>query len=100
MTRKEVKAIMKAEVKALAEAIRLGKTGRKPANLNDFNSEAYRYLDTNRTKFRHLHIVYCAMKGTSYDRIETPSKDNLPNEYLLEKIKTKYESMLDQEAAA
>lgn len=100
MKRQEVKAIMKAEVKALAAEIRLGKSGRKPANLNESNRQALSYLDENRAAFRHLHIVYCLMKGTAYESIEKPSEKNPPNAYVLDKLRKKYEGMISEEVAA
>lgn len=56
---------------------------RKEYNQGDLDSIIYK----NKFEYRHYHIAYCELNGTSRDRIEQPSKNNLPDEEYIKKIK-------------
>ncbi len=94
MTYREVIAKMKSELKSLALKIKIGKSGRKPANFNDSNSIQYTDLESNRYAFRHLHIVYCEMRGRSRDEIEQPARDNQPSAYKITTYHEQYSNMV------
>ena len=97
MTFKELKNKIKEEQKVLAEAIRNGKTGRKPKNRTDDNIGDYNGLEWNQHDYRHRHIIYCNMfNNTPYESIEQPRDGNAPSSYMLESIKKEWEGMLDE----
>jgi len=97
MTYKELKNRIKEEQKSLAQAIRNGKSGRKPRNRNDDNIPDWNTLESNQHTYRHQHIVYCNMfNRTPYGLIEQPRDNNTPSKYYLEQIQKQWESELDE----
>ena len=97
MTYKELKNRIKEEQKSLAQAIRNGKSGRKPVNRCNDNTGDWNTLESNQHTFRHQHIVYCDMfNGTPYNAIEQPRDNNKPSKYYLEQLKNKWEEELDE----
>ena len=46
-------------------------------------------------EFRHNHIAYCELRGTPYDKIESPSIYNPPNGSLIEKIKIEWKKKIE-----
>ena len=56
-----------------------------------------------RTRYRHLHIVYCLARGKTLDQIEPKVRDqgtcwaNTPNSSLIENIKKEYGLEEDRE---
>jgi len=97
MTYKELKNRIKEEQKSLAQAIRNGKTGRKPKNRCSDNMADWNTLESNQHTYRHQHIVYCHMfNGTPYGLIEQPRDNNKPSKYYLEKLQKQWESELDE----
>ena len=47
-------------------------------------------LHYKRQNFRHHHIACCELFGRSREEIETPRKDNYPNEYAIQSAKERY----------
>jgi len=98
MTYKELKRHIKEEQKALAKAIKKGKSARKPSNRNEENIGYYNALYWNRINYRYKHIVYCQMfNNTPYEKIEQPREYNPINKSRLDKIKKEWESLLDEQ---
>lgn len=81
MTKYEILNEMKSELKILANDIRKLKGKRKESPYGLVNG-----LFRLRYEFRHNHIAYCLMRGTSLERIELPREDNLPNETYIDSI--------------
>jgi len=98
MTYKELKQQIKEEQKALAWAIKKGKSARKPKNRNNGNTGFYEALYWNRINYRYKHIAYCNMfNRTPYEKIEQPREGNKINKNRLDKIKQDWESLLDEQ---
>lgn len=101
MTYKELKQHIKEEQKALARAIRKGKSARKPSNRNEENIGFYEALFWNRINYRHRHIAYCEyFNNTPYEKIEKPRRENLTYPFTRSKIdsyKKEWESLLDEQ---
>jgi hypothetical protein len=98
MTYKELKLKIKQEQKALARAIRKGKSARKPSNRNEENIGFYEALFWNRINYRYNHIVYCNMfNRTPYEKIEQPREWNTANKHRLDTIRKEWESLLDEQ---
>jgi hypothetical protein len=98
MTYKELKLKIKQEQKALARAIKIGKSARKPDNRNEENEGFYEALYWNRISYRYNHIVYCNMfNRTPYEKIEQPRDNNKPMKHRLDKIRKEWESLLDEQ---
>jgi len=97
MTYKELKRKFKDEQKSLAQAIRNGKTGRKPKNMNSSNIADLERLDSNKDTYRHQHIIYCTLfNKTPYEVIEQPRDNNAPSTYYLDQIKNKWKAELNE----
>ena len=76
---------IKSELKNLSKEIRELKSARK--------STAYGYvsgLSRVQNEYRHKHIAYCLVHGTSYDRIENPSEGNKPDMDWVNKLASEY----------
>ena len=98
MTYKELKQHIKKQQKALALAIKKGKSARKPDNRNNGNIGFYEALFWNRINYRYNHIVYCNMfNRTPYEKIEQPRDNNKPMKSRLDKIRKEWESLLDEQ---
>lgn len=98
MTYKELRKHIKEEQKALATAIKKGKSARKPSNRNDENIGYYNALYWNRINYRYKHIAYCSMfNKTPYEKIEKPRENNPINKNRLDTIKREWESLLDEQ---
>jgi len=99
MNFKELKNRIKQEQKDLAQKIRICKPLRKPKNWDAASEETQklcRWNDYSR-EYRHRHIIYCNMfNSTSYDLIENPRENNIPNGNLLLRIQKQWESELDE----
>lgn len=49
-------------------------------------------LHVLKSDFRHKHIAYCLLRGTSYEDIEKPSLENSPNWSIIEGVRNVYGS--------
>jgi len=65
---------IKQDQKELAILIRKKKNLRKKSK--DGYVEGLPYL---RNEYRHIHIAYCLLNDTPYERIEQPQSNNKPN---------------------
>lgn len=83
--------LTKEELKTLAKSIRATKVERKTnARANNLNGLWKSEGDLYRQKreFRHLHIAYCELHGTPYERIESKvAPDNVPSRTLINEYK-------------
>lgn len=96
MTYKELKNEIKEELKVLAEAIKQGKTARKPKNRNDKNMGFYNAIYWNKINYRHKHIAFCEFfNNTPYEKIEQPRADNKPNRNKIDSYKKDWAELLD-----
>ena len=89
---------LKQNLKQIAQSIKESKFNfkncqRKPAATDKEYSEKYYSIETERVKlmrfkreYRHRHIAYCLMRGTSYDKIEKPAENNKPDIEYIKKI--------------
>jgi hypothetical protein len=91
MTFKELKNKIKEEQKILAQKIKEQKGKRKESK------DGYVFgLFNNSYEYRHIHIMYCNFfNNTPYEKIEKSCHEN-PSSTLLEKIKTEWESKLNE----
>lgn len=98
MTYKELRQHIKEEQKILAEAIKKGKSARKPKNRNEENIGFYEALYWNRINYRYKHVAYCNMfNNTPYEKIEQPREGNKINKNRLDGIKKDWWSLLDEQ---
>jgi len=96
MTYKELKLQIKEELKVLAQAIKQGKTARKPKNRNEENYGFYNALYWNKINYRHKHIAYCEFfNNTPYEQIEQPRSNNKPNRSKIDSYKNEWTELLD-----
>ena len=102
MTRKELKLEIKEEQKKLAELIKILKPARKPSvyendpELYDAIEKEHGWLENLQWKYRHQHIMYCHIfNGTPYERIENPAENNRPDGHYLDKIRERWNSMME-----
>ena len=70
---------IKEQQKQLALDIRKKKSQRKHHE-NGYVPGLFRM----RWDYRHKHIAYCLLRGTPYEKIETPSKYNKPSMVIIE----------------
>jgi len=93
MTKKQLKTKIKTELKSLAQKIREQKNKRKHV------ADGYvSGLDYNRDSYRHKHIAYCLMfNNTPYHMIECPRDNNKARKYVLDKYKSEWEGLIDEE---
>lgn len=97
---KEIKEIMKQELKEEGKALRVLKDEFKNKQRTD--TLTYRdFFKVPKAKhdFRHKHIAYCELRGTPRELIEQPRKDNKPNEDKIKRFKDFYLAMLEDDAA-
>ena len=104
MTRKELKLQVKEEQKKIAELIKILKPARKPSvyysdsELYDAIRKEHGWVEDLQWKYRHQHIMYCNIfNGTPYDKIENPAENNRPNGFYLDKIKNRWNSMMEEQ---
>jgi hypothetical protein len=77
---------IQSELKELSKEIRRLKSTRK--------SSTYGYvsgLSRAQNEFRHMHIAYCLVHGTPYEKIEQPSEENKADMDWINKLVSEYE---------
>lgn len=101
MNRKELMIKIKEEQKLLAVKIRALKSSRKQGNRKGrplYQIEAD--VDTNKYKYRHVHIAYCEMRGRTRDEIEKPRIDNPASQSRIDKYKKEWMEQIDEDVCA
>lgn len=83
---------LKEALKALAAEIRQTK-----AKLKDYQRENNGYqggflaaAETLSWTYRHKHIAYCLLRGTPYERIESPADGNEPDQETIQEVLDAY----------
>lgn len=97
MTKYDLLEEVKEQLKTWAKEIRLLKISRKQDKRE--NRELYEIegdIFKLKYKYRHCHIAYCEMRGTSREKIEKPAENNWPNENEIGKIKKEWISKIDE----
>lgn len=81
---------LKEELKKLAKEIKVMK-GKRKKPFCEYSSGFVPGLLGAQYRFRHHHIAYCMLRGTSRDQIERPADNNRPNEAYISEIMAKIE---------
>lgn len=81
---------LKDVLKNLADAIRETRKMHKESQRGLIEGFYGGKLFKLRHEFRHKHIAYCLLKGTSYESIEKPAKKNEPDMALIKEIQDAY----------
>jgi len=92
---KEIKEEQKSlgnEIKNLKE---VRSTSFRTLNFENACKFQIRILKFQKT-FRHKHIARCELMGRTREQIETPSKNNLPNETLITQYKQEYVKRIEE----
>jgi len=83
---------MKAELKEQAIKLRTTKEELKECQrANPYGAYKAQWLKAKeQSEYRHKHIVYCLLRGTPYERIETPKEGNEPSWAIIDRLKEEY----------
>lgn len=97
MTRKQLFSKIKEEQKEIARKIRKLKNSRKKDKRHGrelwcIECDIFRLKWT----FRHIHIVYCEMRGRTREQIECPRESNKASQYKIDSIKEEWDKQLDE----
>jgi len=81
---------LKEELKKLAVEIRKGKINNKEIQRLNGGRAGFGYRADANT-YRHMHIVYCLLRGRTMEQIENKNREhNEPNTYLINKYMEVY----------
>jgi hypothetical protein len=84
---------LKLYLKAQSSLIRAEKQELKKYQKENSGSDNGRYNSIRKLSydFRHKHVAYCLLRGTKYELIENPSKDNKPDMGFVKEIIKEYQ---------
>jgi len=91
--------LIRAKRKHFRETVsRLSKSG---GNTSTWHNKDLRELTTQLARlqheFRHKHIAFCLLRGRGREQIETPAKDNPPNEDVIAEKLSEYMAAIAKE---
>ena len=80
---------LKAQLKSLAETIRVAR--------RNHGARCY----SERYEFRHLHVVYCLLRGRTIEQIEFKNRDdNKRDQKRIDRLMAEYQPKLEADRAA
>lgn len=94
---------MKDELKTRATEIRTLRNEYRESFRNGTNDGflQFRVESSLKDAYRHMHIAYCELRGTPYERIEPKVREgNEPDRSLIESIKAKYLKEVEDDQAS